>query len=122
MKVAPFQLVSGATIGVGFVSSVVDLQQVWIYSLQASWTGAPIGEFKLQASNDLSPLFTAQDTPFVAPTHWTTIAGTVASTTIINSASFMWNVDSPSYRWVRLVYVASTATGVLTVNALTKGY
>lgn len=122
MRVSPFQLVSGATIGVGFVSSVVDLQQVWIYSLQASWTGSPIGEFKIQASNDVRPEAVDRPVPYFAPTNWTVVGGSISSTTAISSSNFMWNVDSPAYRWIRLVYVAQTATGVLTVNAVTKGY
>lgn len=122
MRVTPFQLISSGAMGTSLVSSVMDLQQVWIYSLQAYWTGSPTGELKLQASNDITPIFTAQDVPFFAPTHWSDISGTVASTTAIGSANYLWNVSTPAYRWARLVYTASTAAGTLVVNAVTKGY
>lgn len=121
MRFNPFQLVSSGVLGVNYTSSVVDLQQVWVFSLQASWTGSPIGEFKLQASNDIIPVINNQDYPVTPPVVWTTISGSVNSTTALSSASYVWNIDSPAYRWVRLSYVASTATGVLIVNGLCKG-
>lgn len=107
--------------GANFVSSVVDLQQVWVYSLQASWTGAPVGEFKLQGSNDIIPTLPTQDYPISAPVNWSTISGSISSTTAIGSSNFLWSVDSPSYRWVRLVFTSQTASGTLTVNGLCKG-
>lgn len=123
MKVAPFQLAKSVVMGAGYVSSVVDLQQVWTFSIQANWTGAPLGELKLQASNDVVPQTVDRDSPYFQPTNWVNVANTVNSTAaIVGTTTFMINIDSPQYRWIRFVYSAATASGALTLNCLTKGY
>lgn len=122
MKPAPFPLISNASMAANFISSVVDLQQTWIYSIQANWSGPTVGEFKLQVSNDIVPLVTTQDTPYFQPVNWSNYSGSTSSASAgAGSSNFVWNVLSPGYRWVRLVYTQSSGSGTLSANILTKG-
>lgn len=122
MKPGPFQIVSNASMAAGFTSSAIDLQQVWIYSIQANWSGPTVGEFKLQISNDLTPLFPAQDVPYFAPVNWSNYSGSASSATAVaGSSNFMWNVVYNGYRWVRLVYTSSSGGGTLNAFVCTKG-
>ncbi len=111
----------------------LDLQQEWIYSIQANWAqatgqlGSGAGTLKLQISNDNVPLPqmsgpVAGVDPAANVKNWTDYSGSsyavVAST---GSSSFMWNVLYPGYRWVRMVYTSSSGSGVMSASYFGKG-
>lgn len=86
---------------------VISLNQSFGYSVQAVWTGTPVGNLKLQCSND--------------NVNWTDIAST---TTAAGGAAgnFEWNVISPMYLYAQCAYVFTSSTGTLTVTAVVKGF
>lgn len=84
----------------------LDLEQIFGYSIQANYSGVPAGSLKLEASND--------------NVNWTDIPGTAF--TVAGPGSFLWNVSSSNYLYVRLVWTASGgSTGTLTGLAFVRG-
>ena len=67
--------------------------------VQATFTGSPVGEIKLQASNHPAVL------------GYTDI--TTSITAISGAGSYMVNSDLPAYSYVRLVYTHTSGTGTL---------
>lgn len=106
-------------------SSGIDLQQEWIYSIQALWSGPSVGELKLQISNDnpSPPLSGPPGTdPASKVVNWTTYSGSASSVSAqAGSSSFMWNVLYPGYRWTRVSYTAISGSGELSIQYFGKG-
>jgi hypothetical protein len=96
-------------------------QPVWLghilnYSIQAVFTGAPTGSFKIQASNDPGRPNIGKETPdpaAYAVNNWTDL--TDLTVAIVAAGDIMWNVQNAGYRWIRLVYTPSGGTGTITV-------
>lgn len=122
MRYGSAQLLTNSSMSTTVLSNGVDLQQEWIYAIQANWSGSAIGELKLQASNDNVVVGPTGTNPSVNVVNWATIAGTANSTSVqAGSSSFLWNVQYPGYRWVRVVFTASSGTGTLGANYFGKG-
>jgi hypothetical protein len=100
-------------------SSPIPIDQLWGFAIQAVWTGTPTGTLKLQASCDpITPANASGSTPVV--TNWTDVAD--SSSSIAGAAgSYLWNVSSASYNFVRLVYTNASSTGSLSAKATLKG-
>lgn len=74
------------------------------YSIQGVWTGSPVGDIKIQASNDC--------------TNWDDITGTDQS--ISSAGSFLWNVTSLSYHCMRVLYTRVSGTGSLILTQVNR--
>ena len=101
-------------------STGIDLISGYAYSIQAYWTGgsAPVGTFKLQASND--PGDTGSGQGVSQPTHWTDV--TSSSQAITGTpGSILYDVTECAYRWVRLVYTNTSGTATLNATINVKG-
>src|SRR5271165_4589845 len=81
-------------------SLAVNIDEAVSYSVQASFSGTPIGLIQLQASNDVVPSSAQQ------PVNWTIIPKTIANVT--GAGTYMVNYDLPSYTWVQLVYIPTS--------------
>lgn len=119
-------LITGSMSG-NLVSNGVDLQQDWIYSIQANYTGitpasvAGVGTMKLQISNDNPPVQLSGSASSNVQ-NWTDYTGSLASTSsVAGSSSFLWNVLYPGYRWVRFAYTSTSGSGIMNVNFMGKG-
>ncbi len=125
MRFGSANLVTNGSMSGNVTSNGIDLQQEWIYSIQALWSGSGIGELKLQVSNDnpSPPLSGPAGTdPAAKVVNWTTYSGSASSTSATSgSSNFMWNVVYPGYRWVRVVYTATSGSGALTCQYFGKG-
>lgn len=101
-------------------SNPVRVDQIYGYAVQAIYTGSPVGTLTLEASCD-SPGRQTQissggpDTV----TNWNTI--TDSSYAVSGAGKYMWNVNGAFYNYIRLVYVNTSGTGVLTANLSEKG-
>lgn len=124
-------VVNGSMSG-SITSHGIDLQQDWIYSIQAIWnnTGTEVsagaGSLNLQISNDNVPIVLSGPSngtdPAVNVVNWTNYSGSFSSVSATaGTSSFMWNVLYPGYHWVRAVYTASSGTGVMNINFFGKG-
>ncbi len=102
-------------------SPPLNLDQMFGLAIQAIWTGTPVGSMKLQASVQSPP--TQNQTSNGGPdniTQWTDISGSSVSISA-SAGNFMWNLDAAYYRYIRLVYVNASGSGVLNVHANIKG-
>lgn len=105
------------------ISNGIDLQQDWIYAIQANWSGSSIGTFKLQISCDnVNPKPSGFTDPATNVVNWSDYTGSFSSATAqAGSSNFTWNVLYPGYRWVRLVYTGSSGSGIMSANIFSKG-
>lgn len=96
-----------------FTLHPVYLGHIVDYSIQLVFTGTPGGNFKLQASNDLGNINAASEANQVVDlSNWTDIAD--SAQTISAAGDHTWSVDNAGYRWVRVVWTATSGSGTLT--------
>ena len=127
MRFAPVRLLTNGNMATSINSNGEDLNQIFMYSIQAIWTGAPVGSLKLQVSNDDVPSApvgnatpgTAQANVSSNVVNWTDYTG--STTAVSGPGDFMWIVSDGGYKWVRVVYTATSGTGSLTVEYNGKG-
>lgn len=91
----------------------VDLNQLNLASMQAVYTGSPVGTLKVQVSNDNVPHQNQV-------THWTDYTG--SSVAISAAGNTLYNMSFVGYRWARLVYTKTSGTGSITATMSGKGY
>lgn len=94
------------------VSNVFDIRTIVGFSIQAKYTGAPVGTLSLQATND------APNSPLGAQ-EWVEIAG--SSVAVSASGTYLYNLDLAFFGWIRLAWVFTSGTGTLTAKIVTKG-
>jgi hypothetical protein len=110
MRTFNYTLVNPTAMTTDITSPTVLLNSILLLSIQASWTGAPVGTLKLQASNDL------ENSPTQA---WSDVA---ASSFNVNGAGdILYNLSEIGYCRMRLVYTRSSGSGTLRVTANGKG-
>lgn len=96
------------TINVQSGTSVpVNVDECVSFSIQAIYTGSPLGTIKIQCSNDsVSPVNGI-------PTNWTDVTDSAAG--ISAAGTYVLNVEFPAYSWIQLVYTPTSGSG--TMNA-----
>lgn len=100
-------------------SNAIDLNQQYVAAIQAVFTGAPVGTFKLQISNDSPAINPGSVNKGSGVVNWTDYTG--SSQAISAAGNFSWLLADIGYRWVRLVYTRSSGTGSLTAAISSKG-
>jgi hypothetical protein len=111
---------SGTDASVSQTSAAVNLNYRYGISIQAVITGTAAGTLKLQGSDDFgsrNPIEPAGSNQVV---NWSDIANSSAPVTGAGTAS--WNFQGSFYKWIRLVYTASSGTGTINVRANSKGF
>lgn len=102
-----------------FALNPIYLGHIVDYSIQLVFTGTPGGNFKLQVSNDLGNINATTEAEQVAGvTTWTDVAG--SPQTISAAGDHTWAVDNAGYRWVRVVWTATSGSGTL-ISARVNG-
>lgn len=103
----------------------IDINQEFTWSIQAIWTGTPIGTLTIQVSNDIVPVYSSPtnpvgNNPAQNVVNWTTYSN---SQVPINGNSGNWTyvAQLSPYRWVRLVYTPSMGSGTINANLFMKG-
>jgi hypothetical protein len=97
-------------------STPVRLESVDRYSIQAVYTGAPVGSLKLQASNDPLPTGTGAAE---SVTNWTDITGSTEA--VAAAGSSLWVDLAAVFQWVRVYYTKTSGTGTLSARIVVKG-
>jgi hypothetical protein len=82
------------------------IEQAWGFSIQAVWTGSPVGTLSLQSSAD--------------GVNWDTIAN--SSQAINGAGHFTWNYTGAFFPYVQLVYSKTSGTGTLNATLSYKGF
>ena len=100
------------------MSTDIEFKPQWLghianYSIQIFFSGAPVGSFKLQISNDIgTPNAQGDAKKYATVTHWTDVADSVLSVTA--SGDVAWEVQNTGAEWVRVVWLASSGSGTIT--------
>lgn len=118
MRFAPIQILTNGDLSADVYSEIIDLNQIFSYSIQAVWTGSSAaGTLKLQVSDDMAGYYgQSNSTSFVV--NWSDYTG--SSTTVSGPGNFLWNVTDVGYRWVRLAFIASGGSSG-SINATYSG-
>ena len=75
---------------------------------------ADSGTFKLQASNDVTPIGYSANPANFQPTNWVDIPNQTAN--IAAGASALLTISNSTYRWIRAVYTRSGGSEAVTVQ------
>lgn len=121
MKCNVIETVVNGDMSANIVSDPISLDQIFGFAVQAVYTGSPVGVIKLQATCD-APNRNLQisDPQAVSLVNWDDIASSSAAVPYANNI-LTWNVDRVYYRFFRLVYEATSGSGVLNVVTCVKG-
>lgn len=106
MRVTPDVLLNAVSMSQSQSSSSQQLNQMFAFSVQAVFTGSPVGTAKLQASLD--------------GTTWTDIED--SSDEIAAAGNILWNVADVGYPYMRFVYTRTSGSGALTVKFFGRGF
>jgi hypothetical protein len=112
MKIAHKELLTAEDMSVDFESEAILIDQIYGLSFQAVSTGAPVGSFAIQLSNDL----TDRKDEVV---NWTTYTASAAAVSAAGNTFI--NYDGVHAKWARLIYTATSGTGAATVIYFGKG-
>ncbi len=118
MRYATVPIATAADMSADIASDGQDLNQVYTYSIQAVYTGAPVGTLQLEISND-NPYIPSSGNPAVNVVNWIPYSGSTVA--VSGAGSFMWNVLTTGNRWVRVTYTATSGTGSLDLRYSGKG-
>lgn len=91
-----------------FESSILALDFVNFFSVQAVFTGSPSGTFKIQVSNDVNS----------SPSNWSDLGD--SSQAISAAGDIMWDISSAGYKWAKVVYTRTSGSGTCNAVAITK--
>lgn len=107
------QPIDGYISATDITSNPIFLAHVYGYSPSVSWPddGSPVGTFKLQGCNDIELHAVGQ--PDANLVDWFDIASSSQASSL--GSPLAWNVNGAMYRWIRLVYTASS--GSITLKA-----
>lgn len=108
----------GQSMAGSFTTDAVNLISIYAYAIQVSWTAGstPVGTFKLQASNDAGDNGSGQGVSL--PVNFTDVTNSFQSISG-TPGSIMYDINACAYRWVRLVYTATSGSATVsdaTVN------
>jgi hypothetical protein len=93
-------------------SEAVPTDQLWACAIQATWTGAPFGTLKLQATADAPDLTNQTSSGISTYAHWTDVLD--SSYAVSSAGDHMWNIFDIGFRAIRVVYTNANGTGTLT--------
>lgn len=103
-------------------SDPVDMRIMINGSIQAKWTGAPVGNIKLQFANTIlnnCGLAPQNCCKLVPSGDWLDYTGT--SQAVSGVGQFGWNLLDAGYSCLRLAYIKTSGTGSLAVTFSGKG-
>jgi len=102
------------------VSEGVSMEYQYGISIQAVISGTAAGTLKLQGSNDFgNPSEAAGPVHGQNVVNWSDIADSSAPVT--GTGTVTWNFQGVFYKWIRVVYTATSGTGTMNIRANTKG-
>lgn len=101
-----------------FTLEPVFLGNIFSYSIQLAFEGAPIGEFKLECSNDKAKgIAPGRQTQSSSVTSWTDVTDSHQS--ITEAGNHTWDTRGFGYQWARVSYSATSGAGQLVKARMT---
>lgn len=109
-----YELLASTSIAVNVESNVFLAGRLGGFAVQAVTTGTAAGTLKLQCSNDAGVIPEAGEHAATGIANWEDVAD---ATEAVNGAD-VYTLQSTSqfYRWCRVVYVATSGTGNMTLR------
>lgn len=116
MRIMNDVILNAQSMGASINSPAIWCGHAYVGALQLVWTGTPVGDFTVQASNNN----TQPTNPPTDPSNWTTLS---SSTVAAGGAGgdFIYQLDVLGYLWVRVVFTRTSGSGALTLIANMKG-
>lgn len=105
MRIFEYKLVSAGDMSGNITSNKQQLNHIAMASIQAVYTGSPVGTLKLQISND--------------DITWTDYSGSGAA--VSGAGDFMWNISNVAFPLIRVVYTKTSGSGSLDITVNGKG-
>lgn len=97
------------------VSAPIAVNQLYGVTISSTWTGSPVGVLRLQLSCYKTKNILGAD---IDPNSWVNYDGTEidVNVNVNGQQAFAWIDPAASHSWLRLVYKATSGTGVLNAN------
>jgi hypothetical protein len=102
---APIKIITNGSMAATLTSTAVDLIRTQQYSIQAAWTGSPVGSIQLNVSNDIGLCANASN--------WVTYTASIQP--VNGAGNFLWNIGFANYNCVEVVYTFTSGSGTLNV-------
>lgn len=102
-------LLNGDMSSATVTSDTIDLTAQNMVSIQAVWSGSPVGSIGLEFTNSLAG----------TPT-WTPVDDTAQD--VNGAGSYGRNCYNIAYPYLRVVYTKTSGTGILNASAYNKGF
>lgn len=113
-------IMSSVSLGADATSTIVPMKVEWMVSIQAVWTGSPVGNFTIETSDDAGATLPDGYPNPASISNWTTYSGS-SQAAGGGSGSFVWRITACPDRWVRLKYTRSSGTGSVSARFNAKG-
>lgn len=101
---AKVTIIDGVSMAATITGTGQNIETLNAYAVQCGWTSTPVGTIQLQASND--------NTTYIDVS--TQAAGGAAG-------NVLFDVPTPGYRYVRILYTRTSSSGTLTCVLFGKG-
>lgn len=124
MRTDRVPIMTNLSMATGQTSIGMDVSQYAIGAIQAEWTGSPVGTLELQISTDIVPISTTTDIP-IGPNpagnvvNWSVYTASIQS--VSGPGNFLWNMNFLGFRWVQLVWIPTSGTGIINATFCGKG-
>lgn len=107
----PYHFIVAQTIATNYTSNPVNIQFLDNVCIQLNFTGTPTGTFAVQGSLDYSQnALTGVQTN---AGNWVPIALPITPVASGAAGTILLDLNQLSFPWIRVVYTASSSTGVL---------
>lgn len=100
-------------------SDPILMEQELFVSIQAEWTGSPVGDFTIETSCDDGSF--PVGSPVTGLTNWTTYTGSLQAAGG-STGTFVWRIANNPDKWIRLKFTSTSGSGTLTGRFNGKGY
>lgn len=109
------------SLGADAASNPIFMEQEAMVSIQAIWSGSPVGNFTIETTDDAGQVNPATGLPVPASVaDWNTYTGsTVAAGG--STGIFTWRIWQNPDRWIRLKYTSTSGTGTINARSNAKG-
>ena len=117
LRASNYSVMSGGNMSGSLTSSPISLSQNTMVSIQAVFTGTPVGTLVLMVSDD--PGIINSDGTVSGLLNWSTYNG---SSAVVNApGNQSWDVWSTGARWMEVVYTPTSGSGTMSVMVNSKG-
>jgi len=113
-----FAIFTNAAMTGNLASKPVDSALYGLVSIQAIWTGSPVGNFFIETSNDVGVL--NPDGSVGGLVNWTTYTGSLLVAGGV-AGNWFWHIEDAGFKWVRLSYAFTSGSGTLNARVNQKG-